>query len=120
MLTNTKCTLFLKDKNYEKLVVPKCFYTDTGVANFRKIGQANVENAFVMFTYKLMGDLDFTIGQDYLLEGETDFKFDNTDEKTKSQSKGELLKLKGIKTIVKADLKKYGAKNMHHYELSCK
>lgn len=120
MMTNTKCTLFLKSRNYEKLLVPECFYTDTGVANFRKTGQANVENAFCMFTYDLMGDINFTIGQDYLIEGDVDFTFDNTNEMTKSQSKGELLKLKGIKTIVKADLKKYGAEKMWHYELSCK
>lgn len=119
MHTNTSCTLFLKSNNYQKVFIEKCFYTETRVANYRKTGLTTGEKGFCLFPFNDL-ILDFTEGKDYFFEGDIDFGFDSSTPQKESASLGALLKMKGVKTIMQADLKKYGSANMWHYELSCK
>lgn len=119
MYTNSSCSLYLESKGYRKIYIPKCFLSETGVANYQRTGLTKIEKCFVMFDYDGI-DLKFTEGKDYLFEGDVDITFDSSNPKSHSESLGRLLKTPGARVIAQADLKKYGSDSMWHYEISCK
>ena len=117
MYANTSCTLYLQKNGYKKILIDKCFLTDTSIASMSKQGRTYEESAFCMF--KGHTDLQFTNGKDLLIEGDCEIEIDSTDARKQSESMDKLVKA-GAFTIMRADYKKYGTEAMHHWELSCK
>lgn len=117
MYANTSCTLYLQKNGYKKILIDKCFLTDTSIASMSKQGRAYEESAMCMFRGHT--DLQFTKGKDLLIEGACEIEIDSTDARKQSESMDKLVKA-GAFTIMRADYKKYGTETMHHWELSCK
>lgn len=117
MYANTSCTLYLQKNGYKKILIDKCFLTDTSIASMNKQGRTYNESAFCMFDGHT--DLQFTKGKDLLIEGACEIEIDSTDARKQSESMDKLVKA-GAFTIMLADYKKYGTEAMHHWELSCK
>ena len=117
MYANTSCTLYLKSNGYKKILIDKCFLTDTSIASMSKQGRTYEESAMCMFRGHT--DLQFTKGKDLLIEGVCEIEIDSTDARKQSESMDKLVKA-GAFTIMRADYKKYGTEAMHHWELSCK
>ena len=117
MYANTSCTLYLQKNGYKKILIDKCFLTDTSIASMSKQGRTYEESAMCMFRGHT--DLQFTKGKDLLIEGNCAIEIDTTDARKQSESMDKLVKA-GAFTIMLADYKKYGTQSMQHWELSCK
>lgn len=117
MYTNTSCTLYLKEIGYKKIVIKKCFLTQTSLASATKQGLSYSENAKCLFIGN--EDLKFTNGEDLLIRGESNVEINEADEKSISEGMDTLIK-NGAYTIMESDYKNYGSHSMRHWELSCK
>jgi len=116
MYTNSNCTLYLKSLNYKRLFIPHCFFTRRTQASYSNIGIDYQESAFVMFDAI---DVEFTPGEDYITEGESELELYFSTEEKQIASMEELQK-HGAHTIMMADNKNFGSETMRHIELSCK
>ena len=58
--------------------------------------------------------------QDLIVKGYCDFEFNNTDQKTVSESMKEFNKSFSYNTIMTIDIKDYGAKRLQHIKISGK
>lgn len=118
MYTNTKITLYrLVDKKYERSV-HDVFWNDKKISNFNKTGLTTCDTALVLIPHNGI-DLTFITGKDYIVKGECEIQIDNTTPQLFSNSM-KALKEYGYYTIMSADAKLFGSKDMWHYKLSCK
>lgn len=140
MYKNTKCTLYLFASGYKKTIVP-CFVTQRSIYSASRTGLSYTESAFCMIERAdLPKDTVFTGGKDFLVIGEdikhlypqtglypheglypTNDLYQYTGKSNKALSDGIAdLKKRGAVTVMMADFKDYGSKDMRHWELSCR
>ncbi len=118
MYTNKKCTLYLESNNYKPIVLEKCFVTHRSIFTSNKQGLSYTEKAFCICSDLNHGTI-FNGGKDFLLEGvNIQIETSNDSEQSRSMTKRRL-KDAGAYTVMLADLKGFGSKNMQHWELSC-
>ena len=115
MYSNTSCTIFLSAEGYKKIYIPRCFLVPSSNSYYTKEGLVSYYTAKCLF--ECDKEINFTEGKDFLLEGEHDFNLEGASERAKSESLKALIDSKKY-TVQRAMLKKYGSKNMWHYELS--
>lgn len=126
MYTNADITLYLCRKEgkaewYERRVVESVFWDDVKQSNYLKTGLVNTDSVLLVIPLASMGEpIPFTQGKDLVVKGIIDFEFDNTDEKSVSESLRQLNVQYHPMTVISVDEKLYGSSCMHHIELSCK
>lgn len=119
MYTNTDITLYsFAGGRYERLVINNVFYQESEQTNIIKSGIANVSSALILIPYKT--DMLFKKGKDLIVKGICETLIDNTSPQTISQSIKALRQAHKVLTVMTADEKKIGSKDMWHYELGCK
>lgn len=119
MYTNADITLYSFSNNgYQRTVIENVFYQENEQANILKSGLANVSSVQIFIPYKT--DMNFTKGKDLIVKGACNAEIDNTSQQTISQSIKALRESHKVLTLMTVDEKKYGSKDMWHYELGCK
>ena len=138
MLVNTDCTLYryiepqrirLIDgyptidgvrisikEGYERIYIPKAFWNDSRTTKLSKVGMVT-DNSTVIYLYN-KAEIPFISGRDFILQGDCDFEFDNTNESTMSQSLKEFKKLYRFLTVSSVNNCWYGG--LPHFEVNAK
>lgn len=139
MIANSKCTLYLfNGVGYDRFVVPHCHYQENKADNVLKSGMQNADSVTVYIPLDclvitpdntLYPAIDLFPGklnmpnrpaQDMLVKGECDFVFDNTDQKSVSESMKRFRSSFDFHTIMSVDIKDYGSKSLRHIKISGK
>lgn len=136
MTFNAKCTIYLYNGvGYDRFVVPYCHYQENKASNVVKSGLQNADGVTVYIPLDclvltpdstLVPAVDLFPGklnipkhtaQDMLIKGECDFVFDNTDQRTVSESMKKFNSF-DFHTIMSVDVKDYGSKPLQHIKIS--
>lgn len=119
MMVNADCTLYLFDKatgGYTRHFVKDVYWNENKAGNVLKSGLVSADSVAV-YLYS-----DFVVPEnptkDMIVKGECYFEFDNTDEKTISDSMKKFKKEYDPHTIMVCDNKMFGG--LPHIELSAK
>jgi hypothetical protein len=121
MYTNADITLYLYNKGkYTRSVIKRVFWSDTRQANVKDTGLANADAVKIMIPITSADNLTFTIGKDLVIKGIIEHEIDSTSQQGISNSLKYLNENYETRTVTSADDKRYGSKEMHHYDLSCK
>lgn len=119
MMTNADCTLYLYDKDtggYSRHFVEGVYWNENKAGNVLKSGLTSADSVAV-YLYS-----DFVVPEnptkDMVVKGRCFFEFDNTNEKTISESMKEFKKETNFYTIMSCDNKMFGG--LPHIELSAK
>lgn len=136
---DTKCTVYLfNGVGYDRFVVPHCHYQEDKANSVVKSGLQNTDSVTVYIPLDclvttpdniLLPALDLFPGRlnlpqkptkDMVVKGESDFIFDNTDQKSVSDSMKEFSKTVDYHTIMSVDVKDYGSRHLQHIKISGK
>lgn len=122
MYTNADITLYLyqEDGSYKRTPIEKVFWSDSKQSNVKETGLTSADSAKIMIPISSANDLEFTTAKDLVVKGIIEFEFDTTSQQTISESYKTLTATYDVHTVSSADDKRYGSKNMQHYDLSCK
>lgn len=119
MLTNADCTLYLYDKStggYHRYFIEGVYWNENKAGNVLKSGLVSADSVAV-YLYS-----DFVVPKnptfDMIVKGSCPFEFDNTNEKTISDSVRKFKKEYDSFTIMSCDNKMFGG--LPHIELSAK
>lgn len=125
MFTNADITLYHFNpdyQGYERKVILSVFWSDTKQSNLIKSGMTDVIAAKVLIPAEsIESPLLVSTGKDLILKGICLFEFDNTSQRTISESIKQLREMQErVLTINSIDEKLYGSPSMRHYKLGCK
>lgn len=139
VITNFKCTIYhFNGVGYIKFYVPHCHWQENKASNVVKSGLQNTDSVTVYIpldslvitpSSSLLPAKDIFPGmkivpkkpsQDLIVKGYCDFEFNNTDQKTVSESMKEFNNSFSYNTIMSIDIKDYGAKRLQHIKISGK
>lgn len=116
MYCNSSCSLFIKSLGYKKVFIPHCFFSRKKQSAYDNKGLNYNESAFVIFK---TNNIDFTDGEDFVIEGQCDLEV-YADSPEKYSQCIRAIKESGAYTIMSANVLNYGSGNMRHVELSCR
>lgn len=119
MLTNADCTLYRYNKTtggYERYFIPSVYWHENKGGNTLKSGLQTVHSTTV-FIYDGC-NLPETPTKDLLIRGNCPFEFDNTSEKTVSESFTEFKKEYNFVTVMSVDNCNHGS--LKHWEITAK
>lgn len=117
MLKNADCTLYLYDKTtqgYERFFIPEVYWQESKAGNVLKSGLKNAHNTTV-YIYSPC-TVPETPTKDMLVKGLCPFEFDNSSQKTISESMKEFRSLYAFVTVESVDNCFYGS--LPHFEIS--
>lgn len=121
MFTNADCTVyFSRNGGFTRQAIPNVFWSESKQSNVLKTGMTSADAVKLMIPMSSADNLVFTQGKDIVLKGIIDYEFDNTSQKTVSESRKALELLGSVYTINIVDDKRYGSTRMNHWDLSCK
>jgi hypothetical protein len=121
MFTNADCTVyFSRNGGFIRQAITDVFWSESRQSNVLKTGLTSADAVKLMIPISSANDLIFTQGKDIVMKGIIDFDFDNTSQKTVSDSRRSLELLGTVYTINMVDDKRYGNTRMKHWDLSCK
>lgn len=139
MRTDTSCTLYRKQNGgYIRIRVLECHWQERKAANVLKSGQQNADSitvyipasAMILFpgnaivpATDLFPMIDTThqkAAEDIIVKGECLYEFDNTSEKTVSDSLKELRNSYEFHTIMSVDRLFYGPLPLQHVKISAR
>ena len=119
MMTNADCTLYLfdeKTKGYKKHFIADVYWNENRAGNVLKSG---LQSADSLTVYLFSDDVvPANPTKDMIVKGYCSFNFNNTDEKTISESMKKFKKSIKALTIMSCDNKMFGG--LPHIELSAK
>lgn len=126
MFTNADATLYLYRKTedgvkYERREIWGVFWDDVRQSTFLQTGQKDAVSVLLVIPLSSLEEpLGITPGRDLAVRGIVYDEIDCTDEKTQSESLAALKAAHSYVTVISADEKLYGSKEVQHYELTCK
>lgn len=123
MYSNSSMTVFrLIDKKYERIFIPKVLWDESVSSTVSKRGQMPDCKVRVFIRLSEV-EPSFTLDpeHDIAVKGLTNFEFDNTDERTQSESFHTLRKECGkIYSVLSCDKKDFGSLRMRHFDVLLK
>ena len=121
MFTNSDMTLYHWDGiGYVRQEIADVFWQDARISNISKTGQTNADTLFISIPELSAKNLEIITGKDLVVKNICEFEFDNTNQKTQSESLKRLSTGREVFTVKAFEPKLYGSDGMRHYELSCK
>lgn len=122
MLTNSDMTLYAFDKStgYTRMYFQEVFWQYSKRKNVLKMGSQSADSLFIGIPYDASQSLNLTCTKCLAVKGKELFEFDNTDEKSRSESLKKLREKTDLHEVTTFEPKLYGSEEMWHYELSCK
>lgn len=113
MLTNASCTLYHKraDGGYDRAFIPECFWMDARGASVKTGGIVKTADVTVYIPEKHAPKL--TAKGDILVRGDCPHVFDNTTDKTISDSLAALREAYDIAVVAEVEDKRYGRSLRH-------
>lgn len=121
MYTNADITIYFKHGEiYSRQVIKNVFWSDSKQSNVNKTGMTTADAVKIMIPITSADNLVFNTGKDLVVKGEINYEFDNSTPQKISESLRYLNANYDVHTVTISDDKRYGSKNMHHYDLSCK
>jgi hypothetical protein len=119
MYTNSSATLYrYQNGSYKRTYFPSVFWDECKQSNIIKSGNVNSDSVTVFLPY--LSSLSFSTGKDLIIKGKCECEIDSSTQQKLSESLKYLKDNYIMLTVMVADLKDYGSKDMWHYELSCK
>lgn len=120
MYTNASATLYSyqKDGTYKRTYFPSVFWDECKQSNIIKSGNVNSDSVSVFLPY--LSGLSFATSKDVIIKGKCETEINSTTSQKLSESLKCLKDNYVMLTVMVADPKDYGSKDMWHYELSCK
>lgn len=118
MTTNKTITIYLSSDGYSKLEVQAMAY-DSSVGTFDKTGLVLLDEQTFFIPYDAIGEVEITVGKDYIVLGQTDIEIDTTSNETMSNSL-RALKEQGSAVVTHCNKHQYGTRNMWHYHIKTK
>ena len=119
MYTNSDMTLYSYSENgYERCYIEKVFWQDSTQKNISREGNSGTDEVYICIPCSV--DMVFTVHKDIVVKGKSELEFDNTSDKGISDSLKQLKRLARVYEITKVADKRYGSRNMQHYELNCR
>ncbi len=119
MYTNAKATLYsYQNGSYARKFLSDVFWDECKQSNIIKSGLVNSDSTLINIPYSEL--ITFTQGKDIIVKGDCAYIIDNTSQQTISAGLKYLKDNCNMLTVMVADLKDFGSKDMWHYELSCK
>lgn len=117
MLTNADCTLYrFENSGFVRYVIKDIYWRENKAGNVLKSGLANADKATVYFYSDEV--LPKTAAKDMLVKGICDFEFDNSTEKSISESFRKFRENFDFVTVMSVDNMMFGG--LPHIEISCK
>lgn len=121
MFTNADMTIYsLKDGKYTRTVIEEVFWNAVKESNTIKSGMTTVDSVKIIIPKYSAPVFTVTTGKDLVIEGVIDYEFDNSSQKTQSESLKHLKDNYEVVTVTSFDPKLFGNEHMQHYVLSCK
>lgn len=113
MLFNSSCTVYRAiEKGFERSFIPECFWQESRGASLAKGGVLEDGGVFVYIPEKYAALAPKTPQKDMLVKGDCPFEFDNSSDKTVSDSM-RTLRVYSPATVKSIDDKLYGAALRH-------
>lgn len=113
MITNSSCTVYRAiDKGFERSYIPECFWQESRGASLAKGGVLEDIGVIVYIPEKYAALAPRTAQKDMLVKGGCPLEFDNSSEKTVSESLRTLREYSPV-TVKSVDDKLYGAALRH-------
>lgn len=121
MKPNADITLYkIEDGKYIRQAITGVYWFAVQQSNVNKSGLTNADRISIHIPISSAESLEIATNKDLVVKGISELEFDNTDQRTQSESLRELKALHEVFTITAFDPKLYGSKRLQHYELSCK
>ena len=121
MKPNADITLYkIKDGKYIRQAIRGVYWFAVKQSNVNRSGLTNADRISIHIPISSAEELEITTSKDLVVKGISEFEFDNTDQRTQSESLRSLKETHDVFTISAFDPKLYGSKRLQHYELSCK
>lgn len=114
MILTSDCTVFMSiGKGFESRYIPSCHWVENDSASVSKTGKTNSDGVSVYVPPTYQDCCPENPGSDMIVKGRCDFVFDNTDEKTVSESMREFRKQYRFFTVTAVEKKLYGGGSDH-------
>lgn len=139
MLTESSCTLYRYNKiGFQRYYIPECHWQECKATNVLKSGSVNADgiiiyipasalvlapNGFVYPSRDVFPKADISpqnAAKDIIIKGECKFIFDNSNDRTVSESLKQLREANDIHTVMSIDRLFYGLPNLQHIKISAK
>ena len=109
MILTSDCTVFQSfGKGFESRYIPSCHWVENDSAAVSKTGKTNADGVSVYVPPEYQDFCPENPISDMIVKGRCDFVFDNTDEKTVSESMREFRKQYRFFTVTAVERKLYG------------
>ncbi len=139
MFADTMLTLYrFNGKGFDRYVIPQCHWQECKAANVLKSGMQNADgiviyipsNALVLAPNNFLFPSDSLFlnadisplcpSQDIIIKGECNFTFDNSNDRSVSESLKQLRNKYDIHTVMSIDRLLYGPADMQHIKVSAR
>jgi hypothetical protein len=139
MRTESSCTVFkFNGKGFDRYFVGSCHWQENKARNVLKSGDQNADSVTVYIpadylvmtpdesyvpSERLLANADIapqTASKDIIIKGKCSFIFDNSNDRTVSESLKKLRSEYQIYTVMSIDRKLYGSKNLQHIKISAR
>ena len=133
MFTDTMLTLYrFNGKGFDRLIIPYCHWQECKAANVLKSGMQNADgiaiyipsNALVLapndFLFPSADISPLCPSQDIIVKGECNFIFDNSSDRSVSESLKSLRDKYEIHTVMSIDRLLYGPADLQHIKVSAR
>lgn len=114
MICTADCTVFVAlEKGFERRYIPECHLVENLSSDVEKTGQRRSDTVTVYIPPEYKHLCPENSDRDMIVKGKCDFVFDNTDEKTVSDSMREFWKRHEFFTVKEIVQKLYGNSTSH-------
>ncbi len=114
MICTSSCTVFVAlEKGFERRYIPECHWVENLSSSVTKTGRENAQGVTVYIPPKYKNLAPENTDRDILVKGKCDFVFDNTDDRTVSESLREFRKQYEFFTVMSVESKLYGGGTSH-------
>lgn len=108
MICTSDCTVFIAlEKGFESRYIPECHWVENLSSDVLKTGQTKSDTVTVYIPSEYSAFAPKSTDRDMVVKGKCDFVFDNTDDKTVSESMREFRKQHKCFTVKEIDSKLY-------------
>lgn len=114
MICTSDCTVFIAlEKGFECRYIPECHWVENLSSDVSKTGQTKSDTVTVYIPSEYSAFAPKNTDRDMVVKGKCDFVFDNTDDKTVSESMREFRKQHKFFTVKEIDSKLYSSNVSH-------
>lgn len=114
MICTGDCTVFVAlQKGFERRYIPECHWVENLSSSVAKTGRENAQGVTVYIPPEYKSLCPEHTDTDMIVKGKCYFVFDNTDEKTVSESMREFRKQYKFFTVMSVENKLYGGGTSH-------